>query len=74
MVASYLQETGYRIIPVNSTVDLVLGQKSYPDLKSVPVPTDMLDVFRRSEQVSLMGDEAIYLVVKFVWMQDGVMH
>ncbi|MFH1141820.1 MAG: CoA-binding protein [Chloroflexota bacterium] len=73
-VARYLQEAGYRIIPVNPTVDEVLGEKSYPDLKSVPVPIDMVDVFRRSEQVPPVVDEAIQAGVKFIWMQDGVIH
>jgi len=58
-VARYLKEQGYRIIPVNPTVDEVLGEKSYPDLKSVPEPIDMVDIFRRSELVAPVVDEAI---------------
>ncbi|MDA1216486.1 MAG: CoA-binding protein [Chloroflexi bacterium] len=73
-VARYLQEAGYRIIPVNPAVDEVLGEKSYPDLKSVPMSIDMVDVFRRSEQVPPVVDEAIQVGVKFIWMQDGVIH
>ncbi len=73
-VARYLQEVGYRIIPVNPAVDVVLGEKSYPDLKSVPVSIDMVDVFRRSELVPPVVDEAIQVGVKFIWMQDGVVH
>ncbi len=73
-VAKYLQSVGYRIIPVNPTVDEVLGEKSYPDLKSVPVPIDMVDVFRRSELVAPVVDEAIAVKAKFIWMQDGVVN
>ena len=50
-MARYLQAQGYRIIPVNPNADEVLGEKSYPDLTSVPVPIDMVDIFRRSEYV-----------------------
>ncbi|MFC1935269.1 CoA-binding protein [Chloroflexota bacterium] len=71
-VARGLKEEGYRIIPVNPTVDEVLGEKSYPDLKSVPEPIDMVDIFRRSQLVAPVVDEAIEVGVKFIWMQDGV--
>ncbi len=75
-VALYLQKVGYRIIPVNPMVEEVLGEKSYPDLKSIPadIDIDMVDVFRRSELVEPVVDEAIELGVKFIWMQDGVIH
>jgi hypothetical protein len=73
-VAKYLQSVGYRIIPVNPTVDEVLGEKSYPDLTSVPVPIDMVDIFRRSELVAPVVDEAIQVKAKFIWMQDGVVN
>ena len=75
-VALYLQQVGYRVIPVNPMVDEVLGEKSYPDLKSIPedIEIDMVDVFRRSELVPPVVDEAIELGVKFIWMQDGVVH
>ena len=58
-VARYLQEQWYRIIPVKPAVDDVLGEKGYPDLKSVPVPIDMVDIFRRSLMVPPMVDEAL---------------
>jgi predicted CoA-binding protein len=73
-VARYLQEQGYRIIPVNPMVDEVLGEKSYPDLKSIPEPIDMVDIFRRSALVPPVVDEALEVGVKYVWMQDGVIH
>ena len=73
-VAKYLQEQGYRVIPVNPMADEVLGEKSYPDLKSVPEPIDMVDIFRRSEYVLPVVEEAIEVGAKYIWMQDGVMH
>ena len=71
-VAQYLQGQGYRIIPVNPVIDSALGETSYPDLKSVPEPIDMVDVFRRSELVAPVVDEAIEVGVRYIWMQDGV--
>ena len=71
-VSKYMQEQGYRIIPVNPMTDEVLGEKSYPDLKSVPEPIDMVDIFRRSELVAPVVDEAIEVGAKYIWMQDGV--
>ncbi len=71
-VAKYLQEQGYTIIPVNPMVEEVLGEKSYPDLASVPDPIDMVDIFRRSEYVAPLVDEAIQAGAKYIWMQDGV--
>ena len=73
-VAAYLQEKGFRIIPVNPLIDEALGEKAYPDLKSVPVPIDMVDVFRRSEFVGPVVDDAIEAGAKYVWMQDGVVN
>lgn len=71
-VSKYMQDQGYRIIPVNPMTDEVLGEKSYPDLKSVPEPIDMVDIFRRSELVAPVVDEAIEVGAKYIWMQDGV--
>ena len=71
-VAKYLQEQGFRVIPVNPLIDEALGEKSYPDLKSIPEPIDMVDIFRRSELVGPVVDEAIEVGAKYIWMQDGV--
>ena len=71
-VALYLQEQGYRIIPVNPMLETVLGEQCYPDLKSVPVHVDMVNIFRRSEYVGPIVDDAIAIGAKYVWMQDGV--
>ena len=73
-VTRYMQQQGYRIIPVNPMVEEVLGEKSYPDLKSVPEPIDMVNVFRRSELVPPVIEEAIEVGVKYIWMQDGVIN
>lgn len=73
-VARYLQSQGYRVIPVNPMIQEVLGEKSYPDLKSVPEPIDMVDIFRRSELVPPVVAEAIAVGARYIWMQDGVIH
>jgi len=73
-VAKYLQAQGYRIIPVNPMIEETLGEKSYPDLMSVPESIDMVDIFRRSELVPPVVDQAIEVGAKYIWMQDGVIH
>ena len=73
-VSLYMQSQGYRIVPVNPMISEALGEKSYPDLKSVLEPIDMVDVFRRSELVPPVVDEAIEVGVKYIWMQDGVIN
>ena len=73
-VARYLQSQGYRIIPVNPMIEETLGEKSYPDLKSVLEAIDMVDIFRRSELVPPVVDEAIEVGARYIWMQDGVVH
>ena len=74
LVTQYMQEQGYRIIPVNPMIEEVLGEKSYPDLKSVPESIDMVNIFRRSELVAPVVDQAIEIGVKYIWMQDGVIN
>ena len=73
-VAEYLQRAGYRVIPVNPRETEVLGEKAYPDLASVPLPVDIVDIFRRSEHVPEIVEEAIRIGAKMVWMQEGVIH
>lgn len=73
-VGAYLMEHGYRLIPVNPTADEILGQKSYPDLASVPEKIDVVQVFRRSEDVPPVVDEAIKVGAKAVWMQEGIVN
>jgi len=72
IVARYLKEHGYRIIPVNPNEKTVLRHKSYPDLSSIPVKVDVVDIFRRSEDVLPIVKESIKIGAKAVWMQEGV--
>lgn len=71
-VPAYLQEAGYRIIPVNPYLDEALGEKAYPDLASVPEPVDLVLIFQRSENVPPFVDQAIAVGAKAVWMQLGI--
>ena len=73
-VASYLKEQGYRIIPVNPTEEEILGELCYPDTVSIPESIDVVDIFRRSEEVLPIVDEAIEVGAKVVWMQEGVIN
>ena len=73
-VAKYLMDQGYTIVPVNPQVDRLLGLTSYPDLRSIPHPVDLVDIFRRSSQVPPIVDDAIAIGARFIWMQDGVIH
>ena len=71
-IGRYLMNTGYNVIPVNPNEVEVLGEKSYPDLKSIPVKVDIVDVFRKGEAASAITDEAIAVGAKAVWLQEGV--
>ena len=71
-VSGYMRRVGYRVIPVNPNETEVFGQKSYPDLASVPEKIDLVDVFRRSEEAGKAVDEAIAVGAKAVWLQEGV--
>ena len=73
-VASYLKRKGYRIIPVNPGIKQILGETSYPDLLSIPERVDVVDIFRRSEDVPAIVEEAIKIGAKTVWMQEGVIN
>lgn len=73
-VSRYLQQQGYRIIPVNPEEAEVLGEKSYARLEDVPEHIDIVDVFRRSEYVPDIVDSAISIGAGAVWMQEGVSH
>ena len=73
-VSSYLQQQGYRIIPVNPSTSEILGEKCYPHISSIPEPVDMVDIFRPSEEVLSIVKEAIDSGVKFIWMQEGIMN
>ncbi len=72
--ARYMQEHGYRIIPVNPTYPEVLGEKCWPDLKAIPEPVDMVDCFRKSEEIPAIAEDAIAIGAKVLWMQLGVVN
>lgn len=73
-VAAYLQSQGYRIIPVNPSIKGVLGEKAVASLAEIKEKIDIVDVFRRSEFVPQIVDEAIRLKVPVLWLQEGVIH
>jgi len=73
-VARALQERGYTIVPVHPTADEVLGQKAYRRLSDVPVPIDLVDVFRRAEGVAPVVEECIELGLKTIWIQEGIVN
>jgi predicted CoA-binding protein len=70
--ASYLKKQGYKIIPVNPAEKEILGELCYPDLASISESVDVVEVFRRSEEVPPIVEEAIRIGAKAVWMQEGV--
>ena len=72
--AKYLLEHGFEIFPVNPKYGEILGQKCYPDLKSIPVQIDVVDLFQRAERVPLFISDAIDIGAKVVWMQLGIVN
>lgn len=73
-VSLYMQQQGYRIIPVNPHLQSVLGEKAYPSLKDVPEKVDIVNIFRRPEFVPEIVDQAIALKLPAIWMQEDVVH
>ncbi len=73
-VAQYMQSHGYRIIPVNPSCEEILGEKCYPDLKSIPFAIDMVNVFRKSEDCLPIAHEAVEIGAKSLWLQLGVIN
>ncbi len=73
-VASYLKSKGYRIIPVNPNATEILGERCYPDLSSIPERVEVVDIFRRSEDVPPIVDEAIKIGARAIWMQEGIVN
>lgn len=73
-VPAYLQQQGYHIIPVNPNLDQVLGQKAYPTLQAIPETVDAVLIFRPSETVPPIVDEAIEIGARVVWMQEGIIN
>ncbi|CAG1006644.1 putative protein YccU [Burkholderiales bacterium] len=73
-VAAYLQRAGYRVIPVNPACTEVLGERCYASLRDIPEKVDIVDCFRRSEEILPLAREAIAIGAKALWMQLGVQH
>jgi predicted CoA-binding protein len=73
-IVSYLKEQGYHIIPVNPTAPEILGEKAYPNLESVPEKIDVVQVFRKPEDVPPVVEDAIKVGAKVVWMQEGIVN
>ena len=72
--AKYLLDHGYWVIPVNPRYETILGQTCYPELGAIPEPVDVVDIFRRSEDVPPIVEDAIAIGARVVWMQIGVIH
>jgi uncharacterized protein len=73
-VSEYMQRAGYRIIPINPNESSILGEKAYASLEDVPEKIDIVDIFRRSEFVPEIVEQAIRVGAGAVWMQEGVIH
>jgi len=74
IIAAYLKSKGYRIIPVNPKKTEILQEKCYPDLLAIPDPVDIVDIFRNTEALPGIVDEAIKIGAGAVWMQQGLSH
>lgn len=72
--AKYMQEHGYRIIPVNPRYPEILGEKCYPDLRSIPEPVDLVDVFRRPADTPDIARDAVAIGARTLWLQIGVIN
>ena len=72
--AKYMQDHGYRIVPVNPRYEAVLGQKCYPDLRSIPHPVDLVECFRKSSDIPPIAEDAIAIGAKVLWMQLGIVN
>lgn len=72
--AKYLLDHGYRVIPVNPGCREILGQRCYPSLLDVPEAVDVVDLFRKPQEVPALVDQAIRIGAKVVWMQLGIVH
>ena len=73
-VARYLQDKGYRIIPVNPKETEVLGERAYPSLVDVPEAVDVVDVFRRAEDTPDVARQAVAAGAKVLWLQSGIVN
>jgi predicted CoA-binding protein len=72
--AKYMQEHGFRIIPVNPKYEEILGEKCYPNLKAIPEPVDIVDVFRKPDDCVPIAQDAVAIGAKVLWLQLGVVN
>ena len=70
--AKYLQEHGYRVIPVSPRYDEVLGERCYPSLADIPESVDIVDCFRRAEEIPALAEQAVAIKAKVLWQQLGI--
>jgi predicted CoA-binding protein len=70
--AKYLQEHGYRVIPVNPNYTEVLGERCYPSVAAIPEPVDVVDAFRKADEMPALAREAVAKGARVLWMQLGV--
>ncbi len=73
-VAAYMQQQGYRILPVNPALDVVLGEVAYPSLSALPEPPDVVNVFRLPSFLPAIVDEMLELRLAELWVQQGIVH
>jgi len=73
-VARYLIAAGYRVIPVNPAHAEILGLPCYPDLRAIPEPVDIVDCFRRSDEIEAIAEDAVAIGAKVLWLQLGVVN
>jgi len=71
-VPKYLSQNGYNIMPVNPTAEEILDKKCYPSVEDIPEPIDIVDVFRPSDQVLPVVQQAIKMKPKVIWLQEGI--
>jgi len=74
VVARYMRDHGFKIIPVNPAIKEALGEKAYPSLLDIPEKVDIVNVFRRSPDVPPVADDAIAIRAKVLWMQEGIIN
>lgn len=72
-IMEYLMQVGYQVVPVNPREEEVLGVKCYPSLRDVPIPIDIVDVFRRAEDTPPVAEDAVAVGAKVLWLQQGIL-
>jgi hypothetical protein len=73
-IPKYMKDAGYKIIPINPNADTIFGEKSYPDLNSVPFKIDIVDVFRPADETLKIAEDAFKIGAKVVWLQEGIVN